>query len=288
MADGEQQGFDLGALAQQLRPSLHRYCARMLGSALEGEDIVQETLARAAGAKGGGIEHPERWLFRIARNAALDALRRTRRETARRSDALDPETLADRASSTDSHVAVTAGLAHFLRLTPAQRSVVILADVLGHSLAEIVAMLDMTPAAAKAALHRGRLRLRGAQPPADPAPLSDPDRERLRAYADRFNAGDFDALRALLAQDVRLDLVDRTRLEGAAQVGVYFTRYSELADPRARPVLAEGRSALLVSVPGGPDYVVLLEWRDGAIAAIRDFRYATYVMEAIPWREDLD
>ena len=140
----------------------------------------------------------------------------------------------------------------------------------------------------KAALHRARARLRAlADAPEAPAPDAwrAAERERLRAYADRFNARDFDALRDLLAEDVRLDLANRTRLAGRKDVSVYFSRYAEVSDWRLSPGLAEGRPALLVSDPGDPTgaigYVVLLDWADGRIAAIRDFRHARYVTECL-------
>src|SRR5262249_26290479 len=65
-------------LVGDLRPKLHRYCARMTGSVIDGEDVVQEALAKAIEAfpDAGGIAHVEGWLFRIAHNSALDFLRR--------------------------------------------------------------------------------------------------------------------------------------------------------------------------------------------------------------------
>ncbi len=288
MADGSMEPEALGRLMAELRPRLHRYCARMVGSAIDGEDVVQEALAKAAEAfpATGGIERPESWLFRIAHNAALDALRRRKRQAAVRSD-IGLTGLADASAAADVRVAAAASLAALMRLPVAQRSSVVLTDVLGHSLAETAEILGVSLSAVKAALHRARARLRGlADAPEGPAPsLAAAERDRLRAYADRFNARDFDALRDLLAEDVRLDLVNRTRLAGRKNVSVYFSRYDEVADWRFSPGLAEGRPALLVSDPadaaGAIGYVVLLDWADGRIAAIRDFRYATYVTESL-------
>src|SRR5207247_880477 len=66
-----------------LRPRLHRYCARMTGSAVDGEDVLQDTLVKAlhARAKGAGVDNLEGWLFRIAHNTSLDFLRRRTRNT---------------------------------------------------------------------------------------------------------------------------------------------------------------------------------------------------------------
>ena len=288
MADGSLEPEAFGRLMAELRPRLHRYCARMVGSAFDGEDVVQEALAKAVEAfpAAAGIERPESWLFRIAHNAALDALRRRKREAVVRSD-IGLAGLADASAAADVRVAAAASLAAFLRLPATQRSSVVLIDVLGHSLTETAEILGVSIAAVKAALHRARVRLRAlADAPEGSTPsLEAAERERLRAYADRFNARDFNALRDLLAEDVRLDLVNRTRLAGRKDVSVYFGRYDEVSDWRLSPGLAEGRPALLVSDPadaaGAIGYVVLLDWVDGRIAAIRDFRYATYVTESL-------
>jgi RNA polymerase sigma-70 factor (ECF subfamily) len=288
MADGSLAPETFSQLMAELRPSLHRYCARMVGSAFDGEDVVQEALAKATAAfpTSGAIEHPDRWLFRIAHNVALDALRSRKRHAVVRSDE-DVGDVADLAAASDVRVAAAASLAVLMRLPVAQRSCVVLVDVLGHALDEVAELLDFTLAATKAALHRGRARLKDlADAPEEPPPRLDPaERDRLRAYADRFNARDFDALRALLSEDVRLDLANRTRLDGRKDVSVYFTRYDAISGWRFEPGLAESRPALLVSDPADPSaavrYVVLLNWKDGQITAIRDFLYAPYVTESL-------
>ena len=289
MADGNLDPDAFTRLMADLRPSLHRYCARMIGSAFDGEDVVQEALAKAADAfpNAEPIEHPDRWLFRIAHNAALDALRKRKRHAVLRADE-DLDEVADPAAATDARVAATASLAVLLRLPVGQRACVVLVDVLGHALDETAELLGFTLAAAKAALHRGRVRLKAlaAEPDTTPPPRLDPaEREQLRAYADRFNARDFEALRALLSEDVRLDLANRRRIEGRKNVSVYFTHYASTSPWRFEPGVAEGRPALLVSDPADPTgavrYVVLLDWRDGEIAGIHDYFYALYVMESL-------
>jgi RNA polymerase sigma-70 factor (ECF subfamily) len=279
---------DFARLAANLRPRLHRYCARMVGSAFEGEDVVQDALAHAMEAlpMAGKIENPEGWLLRIAHNAALDLLRRRkRRGTADSEDAL--ANIADQASETDARVAATASLSAFVHLPTLQRSCVLLSDVLGYSLAEIADLLDISLAAVKAALHRGRAKLRElVESLEETMPrLLEADRARLRAYADRFNARDFDALRDLLSEEVRLDLVNRMRLKGRKDVSVYFTRYRENPNWQAMPGWADGRAVLLVRDPtvaaNGVAYVIVLDWVGDEIAAIRDFRYAPYVIEGL-------
>jgi RNA polymerase sigma-70 factor (ECF subfamily) len=285
MADGNLAPEAFSQLMADLRPSLHRYCARMVGSAFDGEDVVQEALAKAAVAfpTAEPIEHPDRWLFRIAHNAALDALRGRKRH------ALLDETfteVVDPVAAADARVAATASLAVLLRLPVAQRSCVVLIDVLGHSLEETAHLLDFTLPATKAALHRGRVRLKdlAEEPEASPPRLDAAERERLRAYADRFNARDFDALRALLSEDVRLDLANRRRIDGRKDVSVYFTHYASTSGWWFEAGVAEGRPALLVSA-AEPEramrYVVLLDWNDGEITAIHDYFYAPYVMNSL-------
>jgi RNA polymerase sigma-70 factor (ECF subfamily) len=175
-----------------------------------------------------------------------------------------------------------------MRLPVAQRSSVILMDVLGCSLQEICAVMDFSLPAAKAALHRGRRRLSelaGEPDDAPPPPLSQADRIRLGAYVEHFNARDFDAIRDMIADDVRLDLVGKTRMSGKAEVSRYFGNYSKVHDWRLVPGLVEGRPAILVVDPGKPSarpaYFMLLRWDGGKVAAIRDFRHASYVADDV-------
>lgn len=105
----------------------------------------------------------------------------------------------------------------------------ILKDVLGHSLEQIASITGTSTPAAKSALQRGRLRLRELASERENAALpqlSDATRARLTAYVDGFIAGDFDAVRAMLAEDVRLDLVARLQRQGKSEVGEYLGRYA--------------------------------------------------------------
>ncbi len=273
-------------LLVELRPKLHRYCARMTGSVIDGEDVVQEALMKAIKAFEGTqtIAHAERWLFRVAHNAALDFLRRRARAEAARSNE-DPDMLVDPNGTHDDPEIVTTSLRTFMRLPTAQRSSVILMDVLGYSLAEIGGIMDESVPAVKSALHRGRTRLRElAREPEDlPQPaLSDPERSLLAAYVDRFNARDFDAVRDMLADEVRLELVARTRMNGRRQVDGYFHNYSILSW-RVRAGFVDDAPAVLVYDPArttdAPAYFILLRWIDRKVVSIRDFRYAPYAIE---------
>jgi RNA polymerase sigma-70 factor (ECF subfamily) len=280
---------DIGPLVAELRPKLHRYCARMVGSAIDGEDVVQDALVKAiqSFAAAGPIGNPEGWLFRIAHNAALDFLRRRNRQEASRSGE-EVDMLADPVDTVESRQAAAASLRTFMRLPVAQRGSVILMDVLGCSLQEICEVMDFSLPAAKAALHRGRTRLSELAGEPDDAPsamLSQADRVRLGLYVDRFNARDFDAIRDMIADDVRLDLVNKTRLSGKAEVSRYFGNYSKARDWHLVPGLVEGRPAILVFDPdkrsARPTYFMLLQWSADKVAAIRDFRHASYVADDV-------
>jgi RNA polymerase sigma-70 factor (ECF subfamily) len=270
-----------------MRPMLHRYCARMVGSVIDGEDVLQDALIKAVEAlpSAGAIGNPKGWLFRIAHNTALDFLRRRNRQEALRS-AEEVDMMADPADTITSRQIASASLRTFMQLPVAQRSSVILMDVLGCSLQEICEVMDFSLPAVKAALHRGRAQLRelAAEPDDRPPPkLSEADRHRLGDYVAHFNARDFDAIRAMIADDVRLDLVNKTRMNGKAEVSKYFGNYSRVSDWHLAPGLVEGRPAILVFDPhepgSGPKYFMLLRWSADKIATIRDFRHAAYVID---------
>ena len=152
---------DIDGLLAAMRPKLHRYCARMVGSVIDGEDVLQDALIKAVEsyASAGGIGNPEGWLFKIAHNTALDFLRRRNRQQALRSGE-EVDMIADPADTVSSREIAGASLRTFMRLPVAQRSSVILMDVLGCSLNEVCEVMDCSLPAAKAALHRGRAQLR--------------------------------------------------------------------------------------------------------------------------------
>jgi len=313
------------ALVADLRPELHRYCARMVGSIADGEDIVQEALARAyyalpefpmgrspsapeamdgrEGPMGRSPSAPEAmdgreglafpplrpWLFRIAHNRALDQLRRYEHRMGQSLESAPDSTIDEAADPEDvlaREHALRAAVSRFVELAPAQRSCVILKDVLGHSLEEIAELLELSIAAVKAALHRGRLRLRDeltnvAEVPARPAsPV-------VARYAELFNARDWDGVRAMLADDVRLDLVQRSQRAGRRDVGVYFTNYDQVTDWRLRPAWLDGVEVLAVfrkPEDERPGYFIELTAIDGRIAVIRDFRYVPYIAREAVFR----
>lgn len=280
---------DFDRLVGAMRPRLHRYCAGMTGSLVDGEDVVQEAMAKAFYALATTrVSNLEGWLLRIAHNAALDHLR-----TKQRRDAVivedDIDLLIDDVVVADDREMASAALGTLMQLAPRQRSCVLLKDVLGHSIAEICDLIGAGPASVKASLHRGRQQLRrlAAEPTDAPAiALAEPERSLLAAYVSHFNARNFDAIRAMLADEVRLDIAGgRGGGKGRQEVGGYFDRYDALEDWHFVPGTIEGRPAALAHDPGRlsdpPIYFVLLSWADGRLIEIRDFRYARY---ATRWR----
>jgi RNA polymerase sigma-70 factor, ECF subfamily len=285
--DASAVATNIDGLLVEMRPKLHRYCARMVGSVIDGEDVLQDALIKAVEsfASAGPIGNPEGWLFRIAHNTALDFLRRRTRQEAIRSGQ-EVDMIADPADTVASRQLASASLRTFMRLPVAQRSSVILMDVLGCSLREVCEVMDFSLPAVKAALHRGRAQLRQlADEPDDlpPAKLSEAERDRLGDYVAHFNARDFDAIRAMIADDVRLDLVNKTRMSGKAEVSGYFGNYSKVGDWHLVPGLVERHPAILVFDPtepdSGPKYFILLRWSADKVAMIRDFRHAPYIID---------
>lgn len=269
-----------------LRPRLHRYCARMTGSAVSGEDVLQDAMLKALNARNQGVavDNIEGWLFRIAHNTSLDFLRSRARYT------VVPLTEDIEAAPLPGVDILAVGFQTFLRLPELQRCAVILKDVLGHSIEEIADIADCSPAAAKSALQRGRgaLRLLASEPEDTRLPLmSDIDRRKITAYVDFFRSGDFDAIRAMLADDVKLELVNRLHLQGREKITPYFTRYAVVAKWRFALGAVEGQPAMLVfdgtSAMESPAHFVLIEWSDERIIGIRDFLFAPYVLEAMAW-----
>jgi len=283
---GHDRQARLVAMAAEVRPELHRYCARLMGSVIDGEDVVQDTLLRALVALQDLDEVPplRPWLFRVAHNRALDLLRG---RSVRKAEPLDsaPE-VADTGNPDPLEMlmrqeAVKTAVSRFAELPVLQRSVVVLKDVLDESLIEIASLLDLSVDAVKAHLARGRARLR--QINAQGGPLLDvrPPSAALSRYVTLFNLRDWDALRSLLADDVKLSQSTHSLRVGRAEVGMFFTIYSQSPEVWLVPAWLEGQEVIAVfenRTDTQPSYMMWLEWVDGRIKFIRDYRYVRYVV----------
>jgi RNA polymerase sigma-70 factor (ECF subfamily) len=220
---------------EQYRHELRVHCYRLLGSYDEAEDLVQETFLRAWRARDTfrGQSSLRTWLYRIATNLCIDDVRRPRRVLpyqlepasfpAAALPARDdlpwlqpyPDVLLDRAEEPDAQLVrrETIELAFLIaiqHLPPRQRAVLIFRDVLGWSAKETAAVMDLTTAAVNSALQRARPVLKTQLPPhrADWAatPSTAEEQALLRKYVDAWEAGDPDALTALMHEDVRITM----------------------------------------------------------------------------------
>jgi RNA polymerase sigma-70 factor (ECF subfamily) len=274
-------------MVAEVRPELFKYCARMTGSIFDGEDIVQETLARAYLALGSMAQAPplKPWLFRVAHNRAMDFLKRYERKYV--DLVAEPPELTDAEDSSVDPALVEAALIRFVALPVLQRSAIVLKDVLGHSLAETAATMGTSVSAVKAALVRARANLASSPLLPDGSPVretSAEERRNLRRYAALFNDRDWDALRALMSEQSRLEVVTRTRRRGAA-AAEYYVRYAEIApqeDLRAQAGWVDGTPVVAVFRPASraiPAYFVLIAWNGEKVALIRDFRYVPYIAD---------
>jgi RNA polymerase sigma-70 factor, ECF subfamily len=278
---------------KEIRPELHRYCARIVGSAIDGEDVVQEALAKAFySLPTMTVTNIKSWLMRIAHNKAIDFLRREGRQRMEHADEFPVSDEPDR--PLEKKEILTYAVSLFLKLTPKQRSCVVLKDVLDYSLAEISELLDSSVPEIKAALHRGRARLRQLSADATaerPVVVNEQDRELIARYVERFNVRDYDSVRAMLSEEVRLDLVGRAQRRGG-EVREYFSRYAEIPYWRFALGTVEGRLAILgydtrisSTSEARPGYFILLEWKEGRVSLIRDYVFAPYVIREAEVRE---
>jgi RNA polymerase sigma-70 factor, ECF subfamily len=288
------------------RRELTGYCYRMLGSAAEAEDAVQDTLLRAWQAAGRfeGRSSVRSWLYRIATNVCLDMLR-GRRRRARPMDlgpAMPPEEsslarmlpehswvspIADaRVVPEDGDPAEIAVARETVRLAfvtalqhlpPRQRAALILCEVLRWQAAETADLLGCSVAAVNSALQRARATLATVQG-GSASPARDPEGELLARYVDAFERYDIDALVALLARDAVQSMPPFAMwLRGPADIRAWLRGPgAECAHSRMLPAAASGSLAYAqyrVDPAGGHAAWALqfLETRDGQITAIHAF-----------------
>jgi len=270
---------DFTSATGRFRGELLAHCYRMLGSAEEAEDMVQETYLRAWRSYAGfeGRSSVRTWLYRIATNACLTALERRGRRplpSGLGAPSGDPETpvvagpempwlqplpgallaaeRADPASVTASRAGIRlAFVAALQHLSARQRAVLILRDVLEWPAAEVANLLGTTTTAVNSGLRRARAQLARALPAEDE--LAEPAEPDRRALLDRFAAAlenaDVTALAQLLAEDVALEMPPALTWFTGRPAVVAFTASQLLTEPgalRLVPVTANGQPAFAV------------------------------------------
>jgi RNA polymerase sigma-70 factor, ECF subfamily len=288
------------------RSALLGHCYRMLGSAADAEDAVQETMVRAWRSLDRFEERASvrTWLYRIATNVCLDALSdRSRRArpveegpVGSVDDPLDarprthwlepiPDALALPSDADPFELTVLrqtirlAFVAALQNLPPRQRAALVLTEVLGWSAAEIAACLETSVTAVNSALQRARGTLASRDMTASREPLSESETVLLDRYVDAFHRYDVDSLVALLREDATLSMPPYTLwLRGPDTIRTWLLgRGAGCRGSRLLPTMACGSPAFGQYRPGGPDgthqpwALIVLELSGGRIAGWNSF-----------------
>ena len=248
------QGNWLAERFEVHRPRLHAVAHRMLGSAAEADDAMQEAWLRLSRSGAEGVENMGGWLTTIVARVCLDLLRSRRSRREEPIGEQSPEPVSDADPERQALMADSVGLALLVvldTLTPAERLAFVLHDMFDVPFDQIAPVIERSPAAARQLASRARRRVRAA----GPNPGSDPARQRavVTAFLAASRGGDFAALVALLDPDVVLRTdPDGVRLGapeeilGAHAVAGVFLEYGD----GARPALLAGLAGAAWA-PGG-------------------------------------
>lgn len=297
MASGESA---FAALTERHRRELHVHCYRMLASFDEAEDAVQETFLRAwrgrASFEGGALVRA--WLYRIATNVCLDAIRRTSRRLTATQPFVDvpwlqpyPDRLLDEMAPSEAEpdaVVVEretielAFLATMQVLPPRQRATLIARDILGWPASETAALLDTSVAAVNSALQRARATMQGHLPPRrsewSAGEPSDAERDLLDRFIDAHERGDAALAVSIASEDLRITMPPYPHFfEGLATIAPLLERALSEGDWRLVPTMANRMptAASYLRQPGDTIYRAMkfdvLRIEDGRVAEITTF-----------------
>ena len=270
----------------QLRPQLHRYCSRMTGSVMDGEDVVQEALFQAY-RKLDTFENDRPlapWLFRIAHNRCIDFLRRRGVREDAEAEFATPDSVTVAPIDPPGRAVGRALEQLVLALPPKERACVLLKDVFDYTLEEIAELVDSTVGGVKAALNRGRAKLAALPEPSRARRSVDEELPRLlQLYVERFNVRDWDGVRELTTADARLQVADRYM--GRLADTSYFGRYESWTFAwRLQPGEVDGEPVIIMlrrkEGVWAADTCIRLEIKDHRIQRIADYIHCPWILPA--------